>query len=136
MAATQSQTNKGDEISPQTQTAAPRDIETTAYDTSISVAECPNCVGYGPPAQRHVHWANGIPLQCQNETHSHLYKMKSPPPKPCDEIAPEMAEEGHSLLAKVTKMHPIVSLEAKGKDLLHSKHLHSEKPQNHDKSGS
>ena len=136
MAPTQSQPNKHDETSLQTQMAAPQGTEVTVYNISISVVECADSCENIQSAPHHVHWAHGIPAQCQKEAHNLLQKILSPPPKPCDDIAPDMAEKDQSLMAKVTKMHPMTSLEAKRKDLLHSKRLHSGKLQSHGGNGS
>ena len=67
-----------------------------------------------PEAQRHIHWPNSMPLPSEVGAH-HLKKLKSPPPpKPSEENS-----KVHHVL------HPVAELEAKGREIVHSKHMHS-----------
>lgn len=123
MAESQSQPNKSANPSLPTQPAAPQGIESAASTSSDGAEDTKNLSVNDPIGHHHVHWASGIPSECQNEMHDHLHKIKSPPPG----VSPELSSREHSLIDRVTQMHPIADIEAKSKDLMHATHLHSGK---------
>lgn len=122
----QSQVNDHDGQTRQTRAMAQRDTEDTASAPSTETAAYKKCSTNHPNGQQHVHWG-AAPAQCEIETHNHLHKLKSPPPRQCDESTSEMTDQDRSLIAKVKKIHPIVDIGAKSRDLFHSKHPHAEK---------
>jgi hypothetical protein len=115
------QTSKHDVQTPQTQTAPPQDSDGKDSSTEVKICGRETESGICPDAHKHVHFAGGISAQCQNPEHNHLQKLKSPPPKSGDEA------EGHLNLHKILRKDPIADIEAKAREILHPKHLHSDK---------